>query len=338
VDIRDGLVPEDWEPGPQFQNQFRTAWSLRDHMHAIESQGEFWLHEGEYGVMDLGIWWAGDDMPDALTYELMVFVDLRPVDAGFIEVEPQPESGPFPTLEDARKAPLERSSKFTISKRDPFVVTVVIPPAALGELGAHDVRVVFVPDNSDRGEEFGIPILGNGPSFTFTGNYGGTQFVAKDDLNDRDPELEHPPGEIGSYLSRPNIFVHPPVSTDELKQTDIHRTFEADDERVTLRGWVEHIGEAHNPDRRRAVTVVVDNQFHESKGAFTLPGAPPGVLGYKQTDREYAARWETTVSLSDDEPHRVRAFAFTDPFCRADFPDDRHVSSSNVVTLKHSAR
>jgi hypothetical protein len=306
-------------------------------MRPSHERNDLWLYEGEHAVIDLGLQWAGEYLPIVLSYEVMVFVDMEPVAFGFIEADSSPNGAPLPTLGEAeRHTPLERQFYVQTREARPFVFTVVIPPEAFGDLGAHDVRVVLVPDNGGRGYELGVPVLSGGPSFAFTVNYGGTDFVAEPP-DTREDEVVYPPGDVPAYLSRPNIFLKPPIDATTLEATDISQLFRVPDERVSLQGWVENSGGFGEPNSRAVIALDGNRLLDTPRGQFELPEAPSGLDGYRRTKRDYAGEFDVEVSLTDNKIHRLRAFAFSDPYCRLRAPFDGGVSASNVVYVGQKA-
>ena len=182
-------------------------------MRPTSNQSEHWVNPGEWAILDYVFSIRFDDgeniEPFVDHFDVMVFVDFRPV--SFVAFQPSDENFP-PSVQQIEESPERtRSIPVTMDGQTTFSASIGIPADALGEPGAHDVRIVAVPSPETTAEEpYARTRTIYGQSMII--NNGGYSFPGLDEMKRLDSEVVETPDPRDFFMQRTHGLVEPPSS------------------------------------------------------------------------------------------------------------------------------
>ncbi|MFW5966327.1 MAG: hypothetical protein ACOCV2_02360 [Persicimonas sp.] len=341
--LREQLLPENSSPEGGLSMLARQLTRMRPHMNG-QDPSDAWLYENEPFVFDQAMVFRTDseetaEMAGEARHEVMAFVNFEPVEFGLIEVDPEPNSECFPTLEDIKAfEDYKYTHSWTSRPNDPRIFTIFLPSDVFDERGIYDVRFLSLNRPEEPGSD--KPNSG-GHDWPFTVYYHGTDFVSSvDDFEDYDLELTEPPSYLADYVGKNTSALEPPSEvydpseydgTDWEEDMNIAQLYEVPSDTASLHAWIRSPIGAEDQFPRPTYAYAIDDvkPINETRGLTELPQPPSDSREFD--DAEVLVDFPFEVPLEEDQMHRIQMLYFYDPFCEGCRPKSR---ASNLVYMR----
>ena len=312
----------------------RYLWN-RPYMPSPANRGSAWLHKGETFALDGALSISGEEAPETTRIAVKAFVDFEPVE---FQLDHVTKEGAWTKRENFSEQGASKTQFIEVVRGEPFNFTLYIPPAKIGEKGAHDIRIAFLSRLSmTQDERYRIRELFSS-NRGYTLYYGGYE-PAKELSAFPNAEKVSASDELLSNLRyTPGVFLFPAVESETVRNVEIEKKndlgllepYQVSSDVVKFESAVTTASSFPSPVDRYIVAM---HQHEKIQGAS-------GFVPYKGNEVDeisYVNNLPFEVNLDENGGNRIQLLSFPEPYCnwaKADVTAEGAVS--NLINLERS--